>query len=88
MTCTVERHGRLWHARHIGTPNYLDSVEPYIETRNKRQQISRARRFYAERMFRRLFGVQLRGGLKRTSFTHETSMRALEIRRRKWAARK
>lgn len=88
VTCTVERHGRYWHARHVGTPNYIDSIEPFIETRNKREQISRARRFYAERMFRRLFGIERRGGLKSTSCTHETSMKALEIRREKWATRK
>ncbi len=74
---------KCWHVRHLGTLDFLERIEPFIETRNKREQIGRARRFYAERMFRKLFGVELRGGVKSTSFTHETSLGALKIRAEK-----
>ncbi len=40
---------------HVGTIQYLDLIEPHIETKKKREQIARARLAYAAKGFRRLF---------------------------------
>jgi hypothetical protein len=81
VKCTVERHAGCWQARHRVSLEFLDAIEPYIETMNKRRQIARIRLFYAERMFRKMFGERRRGGRKRTSLTHETASILMAIRR-------
>ena len=86
LRCVVERHNQCWEARHVASPKYLDSVEPFIETENKRRQIRKARRFYAERAFRRMFGIVKRGGKTRTSLTRETALLLWVERRKKKAA--
>ena len=89
VKCVVERHGKYaWQVRHVATPMYLDSVEPFIETENKKEQVRRARQFYAERIFRRMFGIERRGGKTRTSLTRETALRLWGVRRKRAAERK
>jgi hypothetical protein len=83
VRCVVERHGKLWHARHVASPRYLDSVEPLLETENKRKQIRKARQFYAERIFRRMFGIMKKAGRTRTSLTRETALLLWVARRKK-----
>jgi hypothetical protein len=49
VKCVVERHGKkCWHVRHVATPKYLDAIEPFLETENKRRQPQKATQFYAE----------------------------------------
>jgi len=89
VKCVVERHGKkCWHVRHVATPKYLDAVEPFLETENKRHQLQRARQFYAERLFRRMFGIVRRGGRRRTTLTRETALLLWEKRRKREAERK
>jgi hypothetical protein len=88
VKCVVERHGKeCWHVRHVATQKYLDAVEPFLETENKRRQLRKARQFYAERFFRKMFGTERRGGSTRTTLTHETAL-LLWVRRRKKEAEK
>ena len=89
LRCVVERHGEnAWQARHVASPIYLDSVESFLETENKRNQVRIARQFYAERAFRKMFGIEKRGGKTRTSLTRETALKMWELRRKKAAERK
>jgi hypothetical protein len=83
VRCVVERNGKHWQARHVASPRYLDSVEPFLETKNKRRQVMRARQFYAERIFRKMFGIVKKGGKTRTSLTRETALLMWVARREK-----
>jgi hypothetical protein len=74
--------------RHVATPKYLDAVEPFLETENKRRQLQKARQFYAERLFRRMFGIVKRGGRTRTTLTHETALLVWAKRRKREAEKK
>ena len=85
LRCVVEKHNAYWQARHVASPKYLDSVEPFLETENKRRQIRKARQFYAERIFRRMFGIVKRGGRTRTTLTRETALLLWVERRKKKA---
>jgi hypothetical protein len=89
VKCVVERHGKkCWHVRHVATPKYLDAVEPFLETENKRFQLQKARQFYAERLFRRMFGIVKKGGRRRTTLTHETALLLWATRRKREAGKK
>jgi hypothetical protein len=46
------------------------------------------RQFYAERLFRRMFGIVKRGGRRRTTLTHETALLLWETRRKREAEKK
>jgi hypothetical protein len=86
LKCVIEKHNTCWEARHVASLKYLDAVEPFIETENKRRQIRKARQFYALRMFRRMFGIVKKGGKTRTSLTRETALLMWVERRKKKVA--
>ena len=81
VTCTVEKHGPCWEVRHLGTLDFLEAIEPFVLTANKKDQIAKARAFYAERAFRRLFGEELRGGRNEIAPACEAAALMAAIRR-------
>lgn len=55
IRCTVAKVSSCYVAQHVATLEFLDAIEPFIETENKKRQISNARKLYAERGFRLTF---------------------------------
>ena len=55
VRCAVLKRIDGYIVAHVATLEFLDVIEPLIETENKRKQISEARKLYAERGFRLTF---------------------------------
>jgi hypothetical protein len=56
-----DRDGKVikeYQADHVASAEFLDAIEPYIETAKKRRQIAKARILLAYRGFKRLFPVR------------------------------
>lgn len=52
---TVAKVANCHKAEHVATLEFLDVIEPLMETDNKKRQIAEARKLYAERGFRLTF---------------------------------
>ena len=76
-----DRDGKVfkeYQADHVASGEFLDAIEPYVETANKRQQIAKARMLLAYRGFKRLFPVRSqRLSDKEKQMRHRTRMKAL-----------
>jgi len=56
-----DRDGKVikeYQADHVASAQFLDAIEPYVETAKKRRQIAKARMLLAYRGFKRLFPVR------------------------------
>lgn len=55
IRCTVAKVASCYQAEYVATLEFLDAIEPLMETDNKKRQITEARKLYAERGFRLTF---------------------------------